>query len=267
VRLTFISYRLLLLQKMLFSYLLACVILCAALSVHAQSDIQAFRNAQMSSSRVSQAWGKYNDTLRKQFEKKGIAYPPKDIFLRTFKAQNELELWARNDEGSEYKLVKSYHICALSGVLGPKRYAGDRQVPEGYYFIEEFNPHSDFLLSMLLNYPNYTDALQSNGQKTGGDIYIHGGCVTIGCMPMTDEGIKELYTICLSAKLNGEANIPVHIYPTRFTKASLSFLGRAYAGDTAKQHFWANLKEGYDYFEKNHKILPVMYTTDGRYAN
>jgi murein L,D-transpeptidase YafK len=210
----------------------------------------------------------YNDTLKKQFEKKGLAYPPKDVFLRTFKSQNVMELWARNDESAEYKLVKSYQICALSGVLGPKSVEGDRQVPEGYYFIEDFNPKSDYYLSMLLNYPNYSDlAMSKPKEKPGGDIYIHGGCVTIGCMPMTDDVIQELYVICMNARLNGEVYIPVHIYPVRFTKNGLNFLGSAYATDQEKQKFWVNLKEGYDYFERYHRILPVMYTKDGKYVN
>src|ERR1700761_7242023 len=184
----------------LFRGVFLCVVIVTIFSssVFAQDDVQAFRSVQLSSSRVSQAWNKYNDSLKKDFDKKGIAYPPKDIYLRTFKAQNEMEMWARNSEDSAYKLVKTYHICALSGVLGPKRWEGDRQVPEGYYFIEEFNPNSDFYLSMLLNYPNYSDMVNAvDKQNPGGSIYIHGGCVTIGCMPMTDDVIQELYVVCL----------------------------------------------------------------------
>ncbi|MBC7553335.1 MAG: L,D-transpeptidase family protein [Taibaiella sp.] len=233
----------------------------------AQSDADNFKNFQLSCARVSDAWKKYNDSLAKDFKKKNIAYPPKDIFLRAFKAQNELELWGRNNENSEYKMIKLYHICALSGFLGPKRAEGDRQVPEGYYFIEDFNPKSEYYLSMLLNYPNYSDNLQSTKAKRGGDIYIHGGCVTVGCMPMTDEGIQEIYTLCLNAKVNGEENIPVHIYPTRLNEKGWSYLAREYAAYPEKQVFWATLRAGYDYFEKHHKILPVMYTPDGRYAN
>lgn len=254
-------------QNLIYSLFLGLIISLFSVSANAQDDIQAFRNFQLSCTRVSQAWAKYNDTLSKEFEKVGVAYPPKDVYLRTFKSQNEMELWARNDKSSEYKLVKTYRICALSGILGPKRRDGDRQVPEGYYFIEDFNPRSDFYLSLLLNYPNYLDMVDGDKVNPGGDIYIHGGCVTVGCMPMTDDVIQELYVICLNAKLNGETHIPVHIYPVRFNKPGLNFLGREYAKDTTKQAFWVNLKAGYDYFEKTHKLLPVMYTPDGKYVN
>ncbi len=236
-------------------------------SSFAQTDLQNFKEFQMSCTRVSEAYKKYNDSLAKEFKKKNIAYPPKDIYLRAFKAQNELELWGRNNESSEYKLIKLYHICALSGVLGPKRAEGDRQVPEGYYFIDDFNPKSDYYLSMLLNYPNYADQMQSTKLKKGGDIYIHGGCVTVGCMPMTDEGIQELYTLCFNAKVNGQVNIPVHIYPTRMNKKGMDYLKREYVNYPESIKFWETLKNSYEYFEKYHKLLPVMYAPDGSYVN
>lgn len=252
--------------KKLFSCLaIVCVICLLSFSAKAQDDAQTFRNFQMSFTRVSQAWLKYSDSLQKEFTRKGFSYPAKDVFLRIFKGQNEMELWARNTDTAEYRLVKTYRICALSGILGPKRTEGDRQVPEGYYFIEDFNPKSDFHLSLLLNYPNYSDMLEGDKKKPGGDIYIHGGCVTVGCMPMTDPVIQELYVICMNAKMNGETYIPVHIYPTRFDKVGLNFLGKSYGDDATKQAFWVNLKNGYDYFERYHKLQPVMYTSTGRY--
>lgn len=244
--------------------LMLCGII-SSFSAVAQDEAQTFRNFQMSFTRVSDACIKCNDSLQKIFAKQGLKYPATSIYLRAFKSQNEMELWARDNDSMEYKLVKTYRICALSGILGPKRTEGDRQVPEGYYFIEDFNPKSDFHLSLLLNYPNYSDMVLGDKKKPGGDIYIHGGCVTVGCVPMTDPVIQELYVICMNAKVNGETYIPVHIYPTRFNKAGLNFLGREYMNDSTKQHFWVDLKKSYDYFENNHKIQPVMYTPEGKY--
>ncbi len=235
-------------------------------SASAQDDSQTFRNFQFSFTRVSQAWMKYNDTLKNLFKKEGLAYPPKDIFIRSFKSNNEMELWARDKPNEEYKLIKNYRVCALSGILGPKRVEGDRQVPEGFYFIDDFNPKSDFYLSLLVSYPNYSDMVLGNKEKPGGDIYIHGGCVTIGCLPLTDQFIQEFYVLCLNAKINGQNYIPVHIFPARFDRQGLNFLGRTYANDLEKQKFWVNLKKGYDYFEKYHKLQPVMYTPDGKYV-
>jgi len=254
-------------KKLLSGFIIVAGMIICAVNAAAQTSIQDFKNAQFSSSRVTDAWKKYNDTLAAAFKRKNVEYPCKDICLRAFKSQNEMELWARNNESSEYKLIKTMHICAISGSLGPKRGQGDNQVPEGYYFIDEFNPRSDYYLAMLLNYPNFSDQLMSHKPKLGGDIYIHGGCVTIGCMPMTDEGIKELYTACLSARLNGQVNIPVHIYPTRLNKNGMAYLSRSFPNDHEKQQFWSEMKGEYDYFEKYHKLLPVMYTPEGNYVN
>jgi murein L,D-transpeptidase YafK len=175
-------------------------------------------------------------------------------------------LWARNSIQDTFVLIKNYKICALSGILGPKRYEGDRQVPEGFYFIEEFNPKSNYHLAMLLNYPNYSDKVFSDRDNPGGDIYIHGKCLTVGCLPMTDEWIEEIYATCLMSRTNGTLNIPVHIFPLRFNKQGLDFLGREYKDEVEKQKFWVNIKRAYDYFEATHKTLPVMYDEKGEYA-
>jgi murein L,D-transpeptidase YafK len=249
----------------LFLAILCVVCLCLPAKLFAQDDVNAMRNFQMSFTRVSQACTQYNDTLKKIFEKKGLKFPNADIFLRSFKGSNEMELWARAEKADTFMLVKTYKVCALSGSLGPKRWEGDKMVPEGMYFIEDFNPKSDFYLSMLINYPNYSDLIFSDKNKPGGDIYIHGGCVTVGCLPMTDNGIKELYVLCLSSRLAGQTYIPVHIYPTRFDRNGLNFLGREYGTDQEKQKFWINLKKEYDYFEKTKRLLPVMYTPEGKY--
>ncbi len=239
--------------------------LAGSTAVHAQDEAQTFRNFQFSFNRVSQAWARNNDSLAALFKAKGVKYPA-NIFLREFKAQNELELWARNSDTGSYTLIKNYRVCALSGNMGPKRVEGDRQVPEGFYFIDDFNPKSDFHLSMLLNYPNYSDLILGNKIKPGGDIYIHGSCVTVGCIPLTDDIIQELYSVCLASKINGQSDIPVHIYPTRFNKVGLDYLGKNFGADELKQKFWVNLKAGYDYFEEHRQLKPVLYTTDGRYV-
>jgi len=254
-------------MKRLTCCLLPVLLICLSLlPAKAQDDAQTFRNFQFSFARVSQAWTKYNDSLQRLFQGHGLAYPPRDIYIRSFKSNNEMELWARDSDTAKYTLVKQYHVCALSGILGPKRCEGDRQVPEGFYFIDDYNPKSDFHLSMLLNYPNYSDLMMGDKKRPGGDVYIHGGCLTVGCLPMTDGVIQELYVVCMTAKMNGQNYIPVHIYPVRLDRKGLNYLGRNFAGDTTKQRFWVNLKSGYDYFERNRKLLPVMYTPDGKYA-
>lgn len=248
------------------------ILVAVALFVFSKSGAQgsadpaAFKAYQLSMPRVAGAFNQYNDWLRKDFESKGLAYPPKDVYIRSFKAQNEMEIWVKNPGSDTFTFYKQYKVCALSGSLGPKRWEGDRQVPEGLYFINHFNPKSDFHLSMLVSYPNYSDLVLGNKETPGGDIYIHGACYTVGCLPMTDNIIKELYVLCLNARFQGQNNIPIHIFPTRFSKSSVAFLAREYGQEEEKHRFWLNLKAGYDYFEAHHKILPVMYTKEGKYV-
>jgi murein L,D-transpeptidase YafK len=249
------------------------IFIVASYRLSGQNTDKNFLNTQMKWPRVAAAFKKYDDTLSKQFGQKGIEYPCSDLLIRVFKSQNELELWARNKDATEYTLVRQLRVCALSGNLGPKLRKGDLQVPEGYYFIDSFNPNSNYHLSLSLSYPNYADQHSSKLQHAekqkgdlGGDIFIHGGCVTVGCVPLGDEGIKQLYIACLRARVAGQRNIPVQIYPTRFTDASLRYLRKTYGGDDALLRFWNTLKEGYDYFEMHHRPLPVMYTPDGQYV-
>ena len=225
-----------------------------------------FQNFQLSMQRVKNAHSHSNYSLRKEFRKKGIKYPCKNIYIRSFKGSNEMELYARNRITDTFTLIKLYKVCALSGILGPKRWEGDRQVPEGFYFIEDFNPRSNYHLSLLINYPNYSDRFFSNQDKPGGSIYIHGGCMTVGCLPMGNEHIEEIYTVCLEARTAGQMYIPVHIFPVRFNKQSLNFLGKEYKDETEKHKFWINLKRAYDYFEATKKVPPTMYDQDGIYT-
>lgn len=253
-------------------FLSVVFLLLSSFVLHAQPPLEItypdyqFYNFQNSFDRVKAANLKSEQAIKKMFEEKHIKYPCTNILFRAFKSTNDFELWGRNSIQDTFVLIKNYKICALSGILGPKRYEGDKQVPEGFYFIEEFNPKSNYYLAMLLNYPNYSDMLNGDKEHPGGDIYIHGKCMTVGCMPMTDELIEEIYAVCLSSRTNGELNIPVQIFPLRFTQKGLDFLGREYKDEEAKHKFWVNLKRAYDYFEATHKTLPVMYDEKGEYA-
>jgi murein L,D-transpeptidase YafK len=105
------------------------------------------------------------------------------------------------------------------GSLGPKRIQGDYQVPEGFYYVNEFNPNSNYHLALGLNYPNASDKILSDSVQPGGDIYIHGSCVTTGCIPIKDDQIEELYVLTTFARNLGQDFIPVHIFPVRFNNA------------------------------------------------
>lgn len=217
--------------------------------------------------RVASAIKAKEDTIKKQFTKAGLQWPPQQLYIRSFKYDSQLEVWGRNSSKETYKLVKTYKVCALSGNLGPKRMQGDYQVPEGFYYVNEFNPKSEYHMSLGINYPNASDLLLSDSAKPGSEIYIHGSCVTVGCIPIMDSQIEELYLITSYAKNNGSDFIPVHIFPVRYNVTkSAQKLNEATKDDSDYQAFAERLKQAYDYFEQ-HKKLPIISVNDkGEYV-
>jgi murein L,D-transpeptidase YafK len=216
--------------------------------------------------RPGDAIARKEDTLQKQFLEKKIPWPAKYIYIRSFKYDSQLEVWVKNDLKDQFQLFKTYKVCALAGTLGPKRMEGDYQVPEGFYYINEFNPESNYYLSLGINYPNASDKLLSDSLKPGSAIYIHGSCVTVGCIPIRDEQIDELYILAAHAKDQGQDFIPVHIFPIRFNvDRSIKYLDNLTKDDPELKKFSDRMEDAYEYFEKYRQLTVVMIGEKGQY--
>ncbi|TDH27430.1 hypothetical protein EXU57_07540 [Segetibacter sp. 3557_3] len=232
-------------------------------NVHAQLS---FVDVQKSYPRVASAIKGKEDTLKRQFALAGLPWPVKQMYIRSFKYDSQLEVWVRNNKDEAFKLFKTYKVCALAGGMGPKRMEGDYQVPEGFYYINEFNPRSSYHLSLGLNYPNASDKVLSDSIKPGGEIYIHGSCLTVGCIPIQDNQIEELYILAAYAKTQGQDFIPVHIFPIRYNnKKSLEYLARTTKHDQDLQRFAIKIKEVYDIFEEKKKLPLISVNKKGEY--
>lgn len=139
---------------------------------------------------------------------------PKEIILAAFKEERILQVYSKDLTG--IKLIKEYSFTAYSGELGPKLQEGDRQIPEGIYNVEYLNPNSSFYLSIKVSYPNKFDKSKTeftNLSDMGGDIFIHGKSATIGCIPIGDEAIEEVFLLTQKAINN---NVKVIISPRDF---------------------------------------------------
>jgi murein L,D-transpeptidase YafK len=227
----------------------------------------SFIDYQRSFPRISDAWKRKEDTLIKQFEEKKLPWPAKYIYLRSFKYDSQLEVWVKYDHKEKFRLFKTYKVCALSGSLGPKRMQGDYQVPEGFYYINEFNPKSVYHLSLGLNYPNASDRLLADSLQPGGDIYIHGSCVTTGCIPITNQQIEELYILASHAKSAGQDFIPVHIFPVHFrNQRSVEYLSKFLRDFPEYTNLTNEMKNAYQYFEKTKQLPLVMVNKKGEYV-
>ena len=192
------------------------------------------------------------EVITRYFRNAQISQDYFQLLIRAFKKERSLELWIQENSNTRFMILKKYDFCAGSGDLGPKRVEGDRQIPEGIYEIDRFNPQSRFYLSLGLNYPNKSDSILGDQTKPGKDIFIHGKCRSVGCIAITDDKIKEVYTIARKAVRNGQSSIRVEIFPFDFSESSNQYLWHA-AGYTKYRTFWKELRAIFLHFEE-HKI-------------
>lgn len=121
-----------------------------------------------------------------------------EVVLIGIKDERRLELWVRRRGENAARLQADYPVLAASGVAGPKLREGDRQVPEGVYRITSLNPNSRFHLSMKIDYPNAFDLARARDEgrtSPGGDIFVHGGAKSVGCLAVGDPAIEELFLL------------------------------------------------------------------------
>jgi murein L,D-transpeptidase YafK len=206
-----------------------------------------FWQQQLAYARVRVAYARCWPTLVARLQAQHLNPARLEVFFRLIKTNRQFEVWARNQGDGAFQLLGHYPLAATSGTLGPKRYVGDGQVPEGFYYIDRFNPLSAFHLSLGLDYPNAADVLATGLADPGGDIFIHGSNVTDSCLPLTNALVEEVYLLAVAARAAGQASIAVHIFPFPLTEAELT--RRA---TNAHMAFWRELAPGYAYFEQHH---------------
>jgi hypothetical protein len=155
--------------------------------------------------------------LKPYFDAAQVPYPPVRLTLVGLKDERILEVYAAGANQS-FRFIRSYPILAASGGPGPKLREGDQQVPEGIYAIESLNPNSSYHLSLRISYPNAFDreqAAQEGRTNLGGDIMIHGGASSVGCLAMGDEAAEDLFVLAADT---GLTNMTVILSPVDFRK-------------------------------------------------
>jgi hypothetical protein len=188
--------------KLLTALLLAFV---GVIKAHTQ-DVKTIED------RVAEFGDVVRQRLAPKFEEAGVEYPPARLAFIGIKQTRELEVYAANASGP-VTYICTYPVLAASGVLGPKLREGDRQVPEGIYRIRELNPNSLYHLSLWIDYPNAYDceyAEQEGRTEPGGEIMIHGGAGSRGCLAMGDPAAEDLFVL---AAITGIEKIEVILTP------------------------------------------------------
>ena len=230
------------------------------LNSYGQTD---FLTQQKKYERVRKAFSEKEQLVKSNLEKHQLNPSGFSLLLVAYKEEKLLELYGKEVKSDQYSLIATYDICATSGEPGPKRKDGDNQIPEGYYSVDRFNPASNYYLSLGLNYPNKSDKIKTKTLNTGGagsDIFIHGSCVTIGCLPMTDNKIKEIYVYAVLAKNGGQDEIPVYIFPFRMTEENFNQYRKRYEYKSEIVEFWNNLRPGYKHFTET--LTEIRFDAD-----
>ena len=177
-----------------------CIILLGSITTATASPSSRHISADTWSQAMHNVITRYAPNVERRFARllrqHNISSKPQDLALLAFKEEQKVELWAKHK--NHWRYLKSYPIKGKSGGLGPKLREGDRQIPEGIYSINAFNPMSQFHLSMRLNYPNQFDRQKGrtdHRRKLGNNIFIHGKNVSAGCLAIGDKAIEELFVI------------------------------------------------------------------------
>lgn len=224
----------------------------------------SFEENQKNFERVSDAYSRKEEYVKMRCRNKEIPEETfGNVFLRVFKKEEIMEIWVQKPDG-QYVKFNEFKIYAMSGTLGPKLVQGDCQVPEGYYYIDDFNPVSNYHLSLGVSYPNESDMILNPAPRKGGDIYIHGGQASAGCMAMSNYYIEDIYICAVKAKTNGQQKIPVLIYPFKMTAANMDLYTRI-PQLSKNSAFWKNMAVGYNMFEKSNRLPEFYVGTDGYY--
>ena len=194
-----------------------------------------------------------------------LPYKNLDILLRVFKKELETSLWVRSRNSNQaYHLIKTYTITDdIVSVLGPKSALGDNLTPEGIYTLE-FYPSlrwSDFYLAFRVTYPNDADKQRREywkiGGKAGGAINLHGCCVSIGCIPVGNPAVEELFLLLRANQKSGTI-VNIHIFPFKFDTENGRKLMQLYKEKNSPYHaFWQSLEVINSYFI-SHKHIPFI---------
>lgn len=233
--------------------------------------------------RVIAARTAHEAALVEKVEALGLAWPPRELYVRMFKDERAVEVWV-GDGRAPLELLETFAECGQSGVIGPKAQRGDLQVPEGFYVVRRLNPWSPGLLSLQLDYPNDADRARRARRHAamatsragasrspavpppplGGDIAVHGTCISTGCIAIDDAPIEQLYLLALEPQRRGNT-IRVHVFPTRMEPARIEAILDA-TDDIHVVKLWTSMIPAYHAFERTRRPPITWARLDGTYG-
>ena len=230
--------------------------------------------------------------VEKWCREKGVAYPPSAVVLRIFKMEREIEIWAKNAPQEKMALIKTLPVCAMDFSPGPKISEGDGRTPEGFYHpgfaygsryywmwmnLDDVDatgePGKGSSFKMCTEYPNALDAKRTKDahyKRTGGEICVHGNCVSAGCPSFKNRDFLPVFAFARHHDEQKHGRLQLHIFPFRFDKVNderRAALAGSYpyvdaVGKRRLLAFWKNLQEGFDAFNANPNPLKIVLEKD-----
>jgi len=167
------------------------------------------------------------------------------VFLRIFKEEQALEVWMKPAQDDEFQHYKTYRLCRPAGSPGPRVARGDQQAPEGFYYatLRSLRPRHRYHLGFDIGFPN---AYDRHHGRSGERVFVQGACVGQGSLALANPSMEEVYTLAAAALESGQEFFRIHCFPFRMSDRRMN---RVLEKPPEWLDFWANLKEGYDYFE------------------
>jgi murein L,D-transpeptidase YafK len=182
------------------------------------------------------------------------------VYMRIFKEEKELELWVQKPGELEFILFKIYRIIHAPAGIGPKVRTGDGRGAEGFYYVSgsRLRAETRSQLGFDLGHPNLADRYH----QRSGSALVQGERLGDGSYSLSNPAIEEIYTIAAAALDEGQSFFRVHSFPFRMDDKRM---GSKIAQHPDQDAFWANLKEGYDFFEVLRFPPNVTVLKDGSY--
>lgn len=231
-------------------------------------------------------------TLNRLLSDQGFEISPKYYLYRVFKKEKEIEVWAGKSSTDSLKLIQTLRICAMDFEPGPKARQGDGKTPEGFYRLSDLYGSTNWFMWIRLNtgdidnygevgigssfklYVNYPNSLDRSrtakylpGKNSGGDICVHGNCVSAGCIAFKNRVFLPVYAFFKKHDRSRYGYPQIHVFPYRFEDYDIQKFSEENPDLPAEYliEFWKNLKEGYDKFNSSHRA-PKISIANNRYV-
>ncbi len=210
---------------------------------------------------------------------------PKYITFRFFKLEREFEIWGAESINDSLRLLCTLPVCSADFEPAPKLNEGDGKTPEGFYEctvyygskysfmwiklntneVDNFGQVNDgSSFKICINYPREIDRARTKefidiNTSPGGEICVHGNCVSAGCISFRNRNFLPVYCFAVNHNQVKYGKVLIQIFPFRFTDDLIENYSNSYQKMEKEKlvDFWENLQQGYNLFNSTKHAIKV----------